>query len=202
MFWLNDREEAFRAAIQVLDLPIEVTQKSDRVLLHTTRTDAPLFCSWPDAFGPCQFELNSPDPFEFLVPASQLAATHQGKPANLRVYFTGFPESVLLDFTRIAPNPRLLYRCSIHCTLSEMPDLLRLLEPRGRVYGSLAEFQTGHLFPESADAAVIVGLVGTNGEFRLEIRLNQRPLSHQNTERWLEELVGHALIYSPLPAFP
>jgi hypothetical protein len=202
MFWLNDREEAFRAAIQVLDLPIEVTQKSDRVLLHTTRTDAPLFCSWPDAFGPCQFELNSPDPFEFLVPASQLAATHQGKPANLRVYFTGFPESVLLDFTRIAPNPRLLYRCSIHCTLSEMPDLLRLLEPRGRVYGSLAEFQTGHLFPESADAAVIVGLVGTNGEFRLEIRLNQRPLPHQDTEQWLEELVGHALIYSPLPAFP
>jgi hypothetical protein len=201
-FWLTDREEAFRAAIQILDLPIEVTQNSERVLLQTARTDAPFFCSWPDAFGPCQFELNSPDPFEFLVPASQLAATCQGQPANLRVYFTGFPESVLLDFSRIAPNPRFMYRCSIHCTLSDMPDLLRLLEPRGRVYGSLAEFQTGHLFPEGADSAVIVGLVGTNGEFRLEIRLNQHPLPHQETERWLEELVGHALMYSPLPAFP
>ena len=201
-FWLADREEAFRAAIQTLDLPIEVIQKNERVLLQTSRTDTPLFCSWPDAFGPCQFELNSPDPFEFLVPASQLAATRHGQPANLRVYFTGFSEPVLLELSRIAPNPRCMYRCSIHCTLSDMPDLLRLLEPRGRVYGSLAEFQTGHLFPEGADSAVIVGLVGTNGEFRLEIRLNQHPLSHQETERWLEELVGHTLMYSPLPAFP
>jgi hypothetical protein len=201
-FWLTDREEAFRAAIQILDLPIEVTQNSERVLLQTARTDAPFFCSWPDAFGPCQFELNSPDPFEFLVPASQLAATCQGQPANLRVYFTGFPEPVLWKFTRIAPNPRCMYRCSIHCTLSDMPQLLQLLEPRGRIYGSLAEFQTGHLLPEATDAAVIVGLVCTNGEFRLEIRLNQRPLPHQDTERWLEELVGHPLNYSPLPAFP
>ena len=201
-FWLTDREEAFHAAIQLLDLPLEVIRKDDRVLLHSARTDAPLFCSWPDAFGPCQFELNSPDPFEFLVPASQLAATHQGQPANLRVYLTGFSESDLLDFSKIAPNPRFMYRCSIHCTLSDMPDLLQLLEPGGRVYASLAEFQTGHLFPEGADAAAIVGLVGTNGEFRLEIRLNQRPLPHQDTERWLEELVGHTLRYSPLPAFP
>ncbi|MCA9420529.1 MAG: hypothetical protein KC592_05915, partial [Nitrospira sp.] len=94
------------------------------------------------------------------------------------------------------------YRCSIHCTLSDMPELLQLLEPQGRVYGSLAEFQTDYLLPEGADVAAIVGLVGTNGEFRLEIRLNQRPLPHQATEQWLEELVGHPLIYAPLPAFP
>ena len=201
-FWLNDREEAFRAAIQILNVPIEVFRKNGRVVLDMSRPDGPLFCSWPDAFGPCQFELNSPDPFEFLVPACQLAATHQGQPANLRVYLTGFSESALSEFTRIAPNTRLMYRCSIHCTLSDMPELLRLLEPRGRVYGSLAEFQTGHLFSEGPDAAVIVGLVGTNGKWRLEIRLNQRPLPHQDTERWLKELVGHALMYSPLPAFP
>ena len=52
------------------------------------------------------------------------------------------------------------------------------------------------------DVAAIVGLVGTNGDFRLEIRLNQRPLPHQATEQWLEELVGHPLVYAPLPAFP
>ena len=201
-FWLTDRGNAFRTAIQILDLPIEVTQKGARVLLQTDRTDTPLFCSWPDAFGPCQFELNSPDPFEFLVPASQLAATYQGKPAHVRVYLTGFPEPALLDFTGIAPNPRFMYRCSIHCTLSDMPELLHLLEPQGRVYGSLAEFQTDYLLPEGEDVAAIVGLVGTNGDFRLEIRLNQRPLPHQATEQWLEELVGHPLVYSPLPAFP
>jgi hypothetical protein len=201
-FWLADREEAFRAAIQILDLPIDVTHKNDRVLLQTSRSDAPLFCSWPDAFGPCQFELNSPDPFEFLVPASRLAETFQGQPANLRVYFTGFPEAVLPNFSDIAPHPRFMYRCSIHCTLSDMAEILHLLEPQGRVYGSLAEFQTSRFFPQGADAAAIVGLVGTNGEFRLEIRLNQRPLSQQETQRWLEDLVGHALTYSPLSAFP
>jgi hypothetical protein len=201
-FWLIDRVEAFGAAIQILDLPIEVIQKDGRVVLTSDRSDAPLFCSWPDAFGPCQFEFNSPDPFEFLVPASQLATTHQDQPANLRVYFTGFHESVLSDFTRIVPDPRLMYRCSIHCTLSDMTELLGILQSRGRLYGSLAEFQTGHLHSDGADAAIIVGLVGTNGEFRLEIRLNQHPLPHQETQRWLEQLVGHALNYSPLPAFP
>ena len=201
-FWLTDRQEAFRAAIEVLDLPLEVTQNSQRVSLHTTRTDSPLFCSWPDAFGPCQFEFNSPDPFEFLVPASQLASTNTTPSAHVRIYLTGFLEPALMAFTKIASNPRLMYRCSIHCTLSDMPDLLRLLEPQGRVYGSLAEFQTGHLLPEGSDAAVIVGLVGTNGEFRLEIRLNQHPLSHTETADWLEQLVSHPLVYAPLPTFP
>ena len=177
-------------------------QDSKRVFLHTARTDSPLFCSWPDAFGPCQFEFNSPDPFEFLVPASQLASTSQAPTAHLRIYLTGFFEPALIAFTEIAANPRLMYRCSIHCTLSDMPDLLRLLEPRGRIYGSLAEFQTEHLLPENPDAAAIVGLVGSNGEFRLEVRLNQHPLSHPETGAWLEQLVGHSLVYAPLPAFP
>lgn len=201
-FWLADREEAFRAAIQLLDLPMEAVQTQDHVLLNTSRTDAPLFCSWPDAFGPCQFELNSPDPFEFLVPATRLVETHRGQPANLRAYFTGFSTQDVQQFTNIGSNPRLMYRCSIHCTLSDLDEVLQLILPRARIYGSLAEFQTGGLFPDSPDAAVIVGFVITNGQCRLEIRLNQRPLAPHDTERWLTELVGHPLRYSPLPAFP
>ena len=201
-FWLKDRQEAFRTAIDVLRLPIEIDVENQKISLHTPRTDAPLFCSWPDAFGPCQFELNSPDPFEFLVPASQLAATSSQPAEQVRVYLTGFSTQALHDFNHLPSDSRLLYRCSLHCRLEEVPDIFSTLNSRGRIYGSLAEFQTAAFLPEGVDAAAIVGLAGSDGQFRLEIRLNQHPLSHQETEQWFEELVGHDLVYAPLPVFP
>ena len=201
-FWLKDRQEAFRAAIEVLQLPIEVNVDNQRVSLHTPRTDAPFFCSWPDAFGPCHFELKSPDPFEFLVPASQLAATIPHPAEQVRVYLTGFSTQALRDFNHLPSNSRLMYRCSLHCRLEEVPDIFSLLNSHGRIYGSLAEFQTAAPLPEGVDAAAIVGLVGSEGQFRLEIRLNQHPLSHQETEQWFQQLVGHDLVYAPLPVFP
>ena len=201
-FWLNDRQEGFRAAIEVLQLPIDVNVENHKVTLQTSRTDTPLFCSWPDAFGPCQFELNSPDPFEFLVPASQLAATLSHPAEQVRVYLTGFAQQVLRDFQQPSSNTKLMYRCSLHCQLEEISEIFSLLKSRGRIYGSLAEFQTAAFLPEGVDAAAIVGLVGSEGQFRLEIRLNQHPLSHEETERWFEELVGYPLVYAPLPVFP
>ena len=201
-FWLKDRQEAFRAAIEGLCLPIEINVENQRISLYTPRTDAPLFCSWPDAFGPCQFELNSPDPFEFLVPATQLAATSPHPAQQVRIYLTGFSTEALHEFNHLLSHSRLMYRCSLHSTLKEIPDIFSLLNSRGRIYGSLAEFQTAVSMPDGIDAAAIVGLVGSEGQFRLEIRLNQHPLSHQETEQWFEKLIGHALVYAPLPVFP
>jgi len=201
-FWLKDRQEAFRAAIDILNLPIDVNIENQKISFSTSRHDTPLFCSWPDAFGPSQFELNSPDPFEFLVPASQLAATICNPAEQVRVYLTGFPAQALRDFNHLHPDARLMYRCSLHCQLEEVPEIFTLLNSRGRIYGSLAEFQTTAVMPEGVDSAAIVGLVGSEGQFRLEIRLNQHPLSHQDTEQWFEKLVGHDLVYAPLPVFP
>jgi len=201
-FWLKDRQEAFRTAIDILNLPIDVTIDNQKVSLHTSQHDTPLFCSWPDAFGPCQFELNSPDPFEFLVSASQLTETLSHPAEQVRVYLTGFSAQALRDFNQLHPDSRLMYRSSLHCQLEEIPEIFSLLHSRGRIYGSLAEFQTTAFMPNGVDAAAIVGLVGSEGKFRLEIRLNQHPLSHRETEQWFEQLVGHALVYSPLPVFP
>ncbi len=202
IFWLRDRKDAFQSAIDVLGIPLNVEISNGRVTLHCQRTDTPLFCSWPDAFGPCQFEYNSSDSFEFLVPASQLAATHHTLPAHIRIYLTGFSPEALRQFTNLGTPKGLMYRCSIHCTLSDMETLLYLLQPKGRLYGSLAEFQTAMLLPEAKDAAIIIGLAGKNGSFRLEIRLNRHPLGPQDTQPWLESVVGHPLSYSPLPPFP
>lgn len=201
-FWMADRQEAFREAIETLGLPVQISTNGHKITLQTTRADSPFFCSWPDAFGPCQFEFNSPDPFEWLVPASRLAATLDGGSTNIRTYLTGFREDDLLAFNDVAPSPRLMYRCSIHCRLKEIAEITRLLNPRGRIYGSLAEFHTQTALPDGADAAAIIGLVGSEGQFRLEVRLNQHPLTHADTTRWLEQLVELPLTYAPLPAFP
>ena len=60
------------------DLVAKLQPRRDGVVLRAADTRAPLFCSWPDAFGPCQFEYNSLDAYEFLVPASRLVSQTTG----------------------------------------------------------------------------------------------------------------------------
>ena len=109
--WLDERQRMFLSAIAVLEVPIEAAIENGSLVLRTSDTSRPLFCSWPDAFGPCQFEYNSPDAFEFLVSASRLAATDGGEPARVRAYLTGFSEEALDEFESVAPGVRLAYRC-------------------------------------------------------------------------------------------
>ena len=200
--WLEERKAAFLAAIRTLDLPLEPVVERDRLLLRSSRQDTPLFCSWPDAFGPCQFEFNSPDVFEFLVPASQLAATNQGLPATVRTYLTGFSEKELQDFQSIENDKRSVYRCSAHSPFKDIPDILRILDQSGRLYSTLCEFQTEMVLPEGKDVAAIIGIVAAQGEFRIEVRLSQSPLTREDTTEWLEGLLGMPVVYAPLSAFP
>lgn len=199
--WLDERQRAFHFAIGVLGAPIETVVENGSVALWTPDTRAPLFCSWPDAFGPCQFEYNSPDPFEFLVPASRLASTHGGEPARVRAYLTGFSEEALEEFQAVEPGARLAYRCSVHCPLDELPEVLRAIAPAGRLYATLCEFQTQQLVPEGADAAAIVGVVGAEDGFQLEVRLNRAPLPEHEMAGWLGRLLGMPVTYAPLPPF-
>ena len=139
----------------------------------------PFFCSWPDDFGPCQFEFNSSDPFEFLVPASRLVATREGRPSHVRAYLTGFSEKALDEFCQVHPAAHSAYRCSIHCPLDELPEVLACYSTYGTtVCHSLCEFQTTVLRPDSQDASAIIGVMGTEEGFRLEVRLNRIPLPH------------------------
>ncbi len=200
--WLDERQRAFLSAIAVLDLPIEADVDNGGLVLTTADTRTALFCSWPDAFGPCQFEYNSPDAFEFLVPASRLAATHGGEAARVRAYLTGFAEPALDEFQAVEPGARLAYRCSVHCPLDELPDVLAAVAPAGRLYATLCEFQTQQLAPEGTDASAIVGIVGLEGGFQLEVRLNRAPLPEDEMAGWLEKLVGMPVSYAPLPPFP
>ena len=73
--WIDERRAIFLDAIGTLDLPVETSVEKGGLVLRPADPATPFFCSWPDAFGPCQFEYNSLDAYEFLVPASRLAAT-------------------------------------------------------------------------------------------------------------------------------
>lgn len=199
--WLDERRTAFLAAIAALDLPIETSVEKDQVILRPSDPATPFFCSWPDAFGPCQFEYNTSDAYEFLVPASKLAETYMPEPAGVRAYLTGFSEQALEEFQAIAPRPRSAYRCSVHCPLDELPEVLDAIKPDGRLYTTFCEFQTQELLPDGEEASAIIGIVGYDGKFQIEARLNRAPLKEEAMAGWLERLLGHPVVYAPLPAF-
>ncbi|MBI3995760.1 MAG: hypothetical protein HY349_07280 [Nitrospirae bacterium] len=200
--WIEERRRVFQSVIAFLELPIEPEIKNGKVTLRTTEEDAALFCSWPDAFGPCQFEYNFPDAFEFLVPAGRLAATGGGEPATVRAYLTGFSEPALREFETTAPGARYAYRCSIHGQLLDLPELSSVIRPDGRLYTTLCEIQTQELYPNTRNAWLIVGVVGMAGGFKIEARLNRAPLPENEMDGWLETLLGFPMAYAPLPPFP
>lgn len=200
--WLDDRRRAFGHAISLLELPLECRERQEKLVLTALDPQVPLLCSWPDAFGPCQFEYNTADPFEFLVPASRLAATYEGRPAMVRAYLTGFSETALQEFQAVQPDARSAYRCSAHCALDELPEVLQAIAPAGRLYGTLCEFQTSVVLPHGEEAWAVVGIMGQHGAFQLEVRLNRAPLAEDAMSGWLEQLLGLPVTYAPLPPFP
>ena len=200
--WLKERQAAFSEAIELLDLPIEVAIQKGRVVLHNTHKAVPFFCSWSDAFGPCQFEFNSSDSFAFLVPASGMASTYRLPTATVRMYLTGFDREALKEFKTIAPETHTVYRCSAHASLTDVPDLLEIVGQDGRLYTTISEFRTQVVLPEHPDAAAVVGIIGTKDHYQVEVRLNMMPLPQPQTEQWLEELLGYSMTYAPLSPFP
>lgn len=199
--WLDERRTAFLEAITTVGLPIETAIEKGQLVLRPNDPTVPFFCSWPDAFGPCQFEYNTSDAYEFLVPASQLAATYAPEPAGVRAYLTGFSDEALAEFARIEPVAHLAYRCSVHCPLDDLPEIRSAIEPDGRLYATLCEFQTQELIPEGDEASAIIGVVGSRTGFGIEARLNKAPLKEELMAAWLERLIGEPLVYAPLPAF-
>src|SRR5678815_1797518 len=52
--WLEERRTAFLEAITTVGLPIDTAIEKGQLVLRPNDPSVPFFCSWPDAFGPCQ----------------------------------------------------------------------------------------------------------------------------------------------------
>jgi len=44
-------------------------------------------------------------------------------------------------------------------------------------------------------------VVGSSAGFAIEVRLNKAPLDEEMMIGWLERLIGHPVVYAPLPPF-
>lgn len=199
--WLSERASLFAAAVEVLDLPLFVEWEKGSLSLSSEDPAWPVSCSWPDAFGPCQFEQIVADPYQLLVPAARLISKRGVRPATIRTFFSGFTPEALESFHRLQPLSRLLYRGYIQAPLKDLPKMVEAIGPTARVLANLCEFRTGQLLPEGEEAYAVVGVVGGQSGYKIEIRLNRAPLPEERMEEWLQRLTGIPMRYAPLSLY-
>lgn len=197
--WISERAEIFSAAIDLLDFPLFVEWRDGKFSIVTEGMDSAVSVSWPDAFGPCQFEYVVSDRYSLLVPAAQLVEKTGLEFATVKTFLSGFSPEALAAFHQLQPKARMLCRGYIHASLEEFPELVQTMTNRqGRALINLCEFETKQLLPNQKDASAIIGLIGDASGFKIEIRLNRCPIAPEKIETWLSELTGLPLVYTPL----
>lgn len=199
--WMTERASAFSEAIQALDLPLFVEWKKGSLLVSNGDSASAVSLSWPDAFGPCQFEYIVSDRYELLVPAARFISKVGARPAVIRTFISGFPTEILEVFHRLQPESNMLYRGYLHAPLKELPDVVGSMRPTGRALVNLCEFGTRQLLPEGEESYAVVGVIGSEAGFKIEVRLNRAPLPEEEIEDWMNELIGLPMGYTPLPLY-
>lgn len=199
--WMTERASAFSAAIEALDLPLFVEWKKGALTISSEGPESAVSCSWPDAFGPCQFEYIVADRYALLVPAARLVSKMGQRPAKIRTFFSGFPPEHLDRFHQLQPESHMFYRGYVHAALEEMPQVIDAIAPKGRALISLCEFRTRDLLPDGEESYAVIGAMGGESGYKIEVRLNRAPLPEGETERWLHRLFGMPFIYSPLALY-
>ncbi len=197
--WLTERATIFSLVVSELGLPIAVERNHKSVTLFSMDASALLSVSWPDAFGPCQFEYVVTDRYALLVPASQFILKLGIPASTLRTFLSGFSLHQLEEFRQLQPASALFYRGFIQAPLTELPDIVSAVGPSGIGLINLCEFQTGKFVPGGRDAEGVIGVIGDQTGYNIEVRLNLSPLSQAETGASLERLIGFPMVYSPLP---
>lgn len=196
--WVRERAEAWTAALDVLELPLFVDWSNGVPEVGSADPGCRIASSWPDAFGPCQFEYVVADRYELLVPAARLVERLGRRPATLRTFLSGWSPDVLDEFHRFQPASQRLYRGYVHACLLDLPELVDTIAPHGRVLSTLCEFRTGEWDQAARDAYAVVGAMAGPDGYRIEVRLSRAPRAEEEMEGWVEQLVGRPMRYAPL----
>jgi hypothetical protein len=86
--------------------------------------------------------------------------------------------------------------------LKDLSEIKEIIGDKSRLFLTLCEFQTQSIFPNLEDIYAIVGVMGVEGGFKIEVRLNRAPYSKEEMADWIEKLLAYPMVYSPLPPFP
>jgi hypothetical protein len=199
--WVNERAEALAAALDALEMPLFVDWSEGAPTVGSAEPGCRISGSWPDAFGPCQFEYVIEDRYALLVPAARLVERLGARPAVLRTFLSGWPPDALAAFRALQPSAKLLHRGFVHAGLEDLSAIADAVAPRGRVVATLGELSTAGMLPDGRDAYAVIGAVGSHTGFTFEVRLNRLPLSRAETESWLESLIGAPVSYAPLSGY-
>jgi hypothetical protein len=199
--WVSERAEAFSCAIEALELPLFVDWSEGLPTVGSAEPGCRIAGSWPDAFGPCQFEYVVFDRYELLVPAARLVERLGLRPAALRTFLSGWSLEALTEFHRLQAGAKLLYRGFVHAPLADLAAITAAVAPSGRALATLCEFRTPDLLPGAREAYAVIGVIGSRDGFTVEIRLNRMPLPADRTGAWLTELVGVPVVYTPMSLY-
>ena len=199
--WLAERAAIFSQVVTELGLPIAVEKNHRSVTLFSTDSSALLSVSWPDAFGPCQFEYVVTDRYSLLVPASQFVSKFGIPVSTLRTFLSGFPGHQLEEFRQLQPASTLFYRGFLQAPLTDLPDVVSAVGPSGIGLINLCEFQTGKFIRGGREAEGVIGVIADQSGYKMEVRLNLSPLTQAESGVALERLFGAPMVYSPLPLF-
>jgi hypothetical protein len=199
--WLTERTNIYSQIIAELNLPIEVKREDKSVTLFSTDSSALLSVTWPDAFGPCQFEFVVSDRYSLLVPASRFVSKFGIQGSNLRVFLSGFPLEQLKRIHQLQSAAALSYRGFLQAPMTDLPDIVAAVAPVGKGLINLCDFQTDHFVSSAISAEGVIGVIGDPRGYKIEVRLNRTPLSKLETGTWLERVIGAPMVYSPLPLF-
>jgi len=118
--------------------------------------------------------------------------------AALRTFLSGWSSDMLAAFHQLQPGAKLLYRGFVHAHLADLPAITVAIAPRGRALATICEFRTVQLLPNARESYAVVGAIGDRAGFTVEMRLNRMPLPRDQTEAWLEGLLGVPVVYTPL----
>lgn len=197
--WMTERAVLFSAAIDVLELPLFVEWHKGRLSITAMEPDTAVSVSWPDAFGPCQFEYVVSDRYALLVPAAQLVSKMAKQPATVKTFLSGFSAEKLESFHVLQAESQMYYRGYLHACLNDMPRIVDTVRAHdGRILINLCEFETEQILPRAEKASAVIAIIGDVLGFKIEIRLNRAPLPEDKMAEWLKELAGFPVVYAPL----
>lgn len=196
--WVRERADAWSAALDVLDLPLFVDWSNGRPEVGSADPGCRISGSWPDAFGPCQFEYVVADRYELLVPAARFIERLGVRPATLRTFVSGWPPAVFDEIHRLQPDARRLVRGYLHACLLDLPEIVGAIAPRGKILSTLCEFRASDRDAAAQDAYAVVGVIGGPDGYAVEVRLSRAPRPEDEMDAWVSRLVGRPMVYAPL----